>query len=197
MAVTVNAIKCPGCGAPLADNQKTCDWCRAEVFIRSYETVAAMPAPQLNKYALAYKQNLVENPDHQELNESAAFCFLKLSMYDDAYNAFSKALVNNFDNSEVFFYAAVSLLKGKKAFLHTRPEIDKMLELINAALMIEPKGIYHYFMAYLKHDYFKRKFLTTTPNYKDCLVKAQAAGCTKADIDLFYAAAGVDPVNMV
>ena len=191
------SIKCPNCGAGVSANQEECEWCHAPVYITSFNSVSEMTPLQLNKYASGYRKELAADPTNRELNTSVAFCYLKLKMYDEAYQAFSKAIVDNFDNSETYFYAAVSLLKGKKAFLHTRPEIDKMLELINAALMIEPKGIYHYFMAYLKHDYFKRKFLITTPTFKDCLVNAQRAGCSSADVKHFYSVAGVEPVNMV
>ena len=197
MAVQAISIKCPNCGAGVAVDQQTCEWCNSPVYISSFKSVEEMPPMQINKYASGYRKELAENPNNTELNTSIAFCYLKLKMYDEAYAAFSKAIVDNFDNSETYFYAAISLLKGKKAFLHTRQEIDKMLELVNAALMIEQKGIYHYFMAYIKHDYFKRKFLTTSPNYKDCLMKAQALGCSAADIDHFYSVSGVERVNMI
>ena len=67
--------------------------------------------------------------------------------------------ISEIDQPDVFFYAAVSLLKGQKAFVAPRAAIDKCLEYLNAALMIEPKGIYQYFLAYIKYDYFSRKYL--------------------------------------
>ena len=197
MDVQVISIKCPNCGAGVSMNQETCEWCRSPVCISTFNSVSNMNMLQLNKYASSYRKELAENPDNTELNASIAFCYLKLKMFDEAYAAFSKAIVDNFDNSETYFYAAVSLLKGKKAFLHTRQEIDKMLELINAAIMIEPRGIYYYFMAYIKFDYFKRKFLITNPNYKDCMMRAQAAGCSRMDVDHFYSVAGVEPTNII
>ena len=180
----------------IAMDQKNCKWCRSPVQITSFSSVASFSMPQLSKYTSSYRKDLVEHPNDTSLNASIAFCYLQMKMYDDAYSAFSKAIVDNFDNSEIYFYAAVSLLKGKKAFLHTRPEIDKMLELVNAAIMVEPRGIYYYFMAYIKHDYFKRKFLNTSPSYKDYLLQAQMLGCSGADVQLFYSAAGVEPINM-
>ena len=72
---------------------------------------------------------------------------------------FDKALENNFDNSEAFFYAAICRLGGKKAFIiKDRSIINKIEEYIQAALMIEELGIYYYFWAYIKYDYYKRKF---------------------------------------
>ena len=88
----------------------------------------------------------------------------------------------NYDNSEVFFYAAVAQLQGKIPFLHLRPTIDKILSYMNSAMMIEPRGIYHYFIAYIKYDYFKRKYLNVTPDYSQTLAMAQQAGLTELEV---------------
>ena len=197
MATQVIDISCPGCGAPVSTSQEVCEYCSRPIVISTFNSVASMSTLELNKYASSYRKSLAEHPDNRELNASVGICYLKLRMFDEAYAAFSKAIVDNFDNSETYFYAAMCLLKGKKAFLHQRPEIDKILELLNAAVMIEPRGIYYYFMAYIKYDYFKRKFLNVTPNYKDCLSRAQAAGYSNNDVNEFYAIAGVEKVNIV
>lgn len=151
-----------------------------------------MPAPEVNKYAGAYKKALMEHPDSVELNKSIAMCYLKLRLYDKALISFEKAIEDNFDDSETYFYAAVCCLNGKKAFLTQRPVIDKALEYINAALMIEPRGIYYYFMAYIKYDFFERKYLNTSPNYRDCITLARQAGTSDADISMLYSILGVD-----
>lgn len=187
MSYQVAELKCPGCGSPLAVNQLVCDYCHQPVTITSFNSVFSMPAPALNKYAGACRKALAEDPDNMELNNSIAMCYLKLGLYDKALPAFEKAMEDNFDNSETFFYAAVCLLQGKKAFLHPRPVIDKVLEYINAALMIEPRGIYHYFMAYVKYDYFERKYLNISPNYRAAFAEAANAGLSRADVEQLYA----------
>ena len=118
-------------------------------------------------------------------------CYLKLKMYDKALAAFEKAIEDYFDDSETYFYAAVCLLNGKKAFLNQRPTIDKVLEYINAALMIEPKGIYYYYLAYIKYDYFERKHFRTSPNYQEALQMAVDAGLSDYDIEQLFAILGV------
>ena len=63
---------------------------------------------------------------------------------------------------------------------------NKAEEFLNAALMIEPKGIYYYLWAYIKYDYFKRKFLNTTPNYLDMLNSAEQFQTSEVDkLNLF------------
>ena len=120
-------------------------------------------------------------------------CYLKLGMYDKAAEAFDKALESNFDNSEAFFYAAICQLGGKKAnVIKDRSVINKIEEYIKAALMIEELGIYYYFWAYIKYDYYKRKFLNTTPTWQELLDKAQQTGLSPTDVEQLYAILKVD-----
>lgn len=169
MSADVLELKCRGCGAPLKISDTVCKYCGGPVSISTFNSVNNMSLPLVNKYANSYRKDLQNDPNNMSANKAIAYCYLKLKMYDNALEYFEKAVQDNFDDSEVYFYAAVCCLKGKKAFVAHRPEIDKAEEYLNAATMIEPKGIYYYFWAYIKYDYFKRKFLNSTPNYMDLL----------------------------
>lgn len=195
MSHQVVEINCPGCGARVSTGQKECEWCHKPVIISTFNSVYSMPMPEVNKFAGAYRKALAENPDNQELNNSAAMCYLKLKLYDKALPAFEKAMEDNFDNSETFFYAAVCLLKGRKAFLCNRPEIDKIEEYINAAIMIEPRGVYYYLLAYIKFDYFNRKFFKTSPTYQEALAMAQQQGYSPFDAEQLFGILGVERPN--
>lgn len=192
MSQQIVTINCPGCGAAVTTWQKECEWCHQPIIISTFNSIYSMPMPQVNKYAQTYRKALSENPDNIELNNSIAMCYLKLKLYDKALSAFELAMKENFDNSETFFYAAVCLLKGKKPFLAMRSEIDKIEEYINAALMIEPRGIYYYFLAYIKYDYFNRKFFKTSPTYQEALFMANQAGYSSFDSEQLFAILGVD-----
>lgn len=192
MAVTIIQMKCPTCGGSVSTENKECEYCGNPILISTFNSVYSMPMPQVNKMAGAYRSALAENPDHQELNTSVAMCYLKLKLYDKALPAFEKAMEDNFDNSETFFYAAVCLLRGQKAFLHQRPTINKIIEYIDAANMIEPKGIYYYFLAYIKQDYFKRKFLNVSPDYLQTLAMAKQYGYTEQDARQLFSILGVE-----
>ena len=191
MAYQVVDLECPGCGASVSVGQTECEQCGRTIVISEFNSVYNMPAPMVNKYAGAYRKALAADPDDQALNSSIAMCYLKLKLYDKATEAFEKAMEDNFDNSETFFYAAVSLLQGKKAFLHQRPTIDKIIQYIEAALAIEPRGIYYYFYAYIKYDYFKRKAFVTSPTYDQLYDTALSAGVSDADISMLYSILGV------
>ena len=191
MAHQVVELECPGCGIPITTSTKQCPQCYREIVISTFNSVNAMSPLDINKQANAYRKAMVGNPDDQTLNMSLAFCYLKLKLYDKALPCFEKAIVDNFDNSEVYFYAAITLLKGKKAFLTPRTEIDKIEEYLQAALMIEPKGIYYYFWAYIRYDHHYRKSYMVTPNYIALLAQAQDAGLSMTDVEELYSILGV------
>jgi tetratricopeptide (TPR) repeat protein len=187
----VTTYKCTECGAPLAIDQKECEYCGVPVHIERYSSVQSMPMPELSKRVMSYQQALVSEPENKALNTSVGMCFLRLKQYDHALKAFQKAMEFNFDNSEVFFYAAVCMLHGKIPFLHLRPTINQVMSYLDSALMIENRGIYHYLQAYIKLDYFKRKFLNVTPTYAQHLQLAKQAGVTESEIAALFELLGV------
>lgn len=191
MAVQTVNLDCPGCGYPVNLNDEVCPACGRKLVISTFNSVAGMSMPELNKSANAYRKALASDPENSDVNMSLGFCYLKLKLYDKAIPCFEKAIENNFDNSELYFYTAVALLRGKKAFLTLRPEIDKILQYLEAAVSIEPRGIYYYFMAYIKQDYFARKGFVTTPNYTQLLAQAKQAGLPSTDVSTLWQLLGV------
>lgn len=179
-------LKCPNCGAAVSTEQTKCQYCKKPVLIQRYEEAAEMPALQLNKYAAAYRKTLEENPNNREINLSIGACYLKLKMYDKALESLEKAMQDNFEDAEPYYLGAVALLQGRKAFVAQRAAIDKALEYLNAAVMINPKPVYYYFMAYIKQDYFERKYLNTVPNYRELLQMSRDAGMTEKAADSFF-----------
>ena len=191
MVTETHGAACRNCGAAADIGQTKCRFCKQPVLISTFNSVYAMPTPMVSQYAAEYRAALQAEPEAKDLNNGAAMCYLKLKLYDKALGAFEKAMEDNFDNAETFFYAAICLLGGKKAFLARRAEIDKIEEYINAALSIEPRGIFYYFQAYIKYDYFSRKFFSTSPTHHEALKKAKDAGLSSLDIEQLYGILGV------
>lgn len=191
MAHKIVELECPGCGAAVSTEKKTCPYCFRPLVINTFNSISGLSPLDLNKQANAYKKAMSNNPDNEDLNMSIAFCYLKLKLYDKAISCFEKALEDNFENSEAYLYASIALLKGQKAFMTPRPIIDKIEEYMNAAIMIEPKGIYYYFLAYIKYDHHHRKFYKTTPNYEELLMQASATGYSSEDVKNLFDLLGV------
>lgn len=186
MAHQIVELECPGCGVPITTSTRQCPQCFREIVISTFNSVNSMSPLDINKQANAYRKAMVNHPDDKTLNTSIAFCYLKLKLYDKASPCFEKAIEDNFDNSEVYFYAAIALLKGKKAYLTPRPVIDQIEEYLQAAIMIEPKGIYYYFWSYIRYDHHYRKSYMMSPNYRDLLGQAQQAGLSQTDVEELY-----------
>ena len=182
----VITIRCPNCGASITTQTKQCEYCFQDILVQSFKSIATIPMPQVNKRMSSYRAAAAEHPDNKELNTSIGLCFLRLKKYDQAVECFEKAQAENFDDATPFFYAAVARLQGKKPFLHSRQEIDKMLEDIQAAMDIEPTPVHHYFISYIKRDYFKRKFLNVTPTWEECMQEAVDNGLTPQDVIDFH-----------
>ena len=187
METNVNQLQCPACGAPVAISDKTCPYCNGPVLIRSFQSVSDMPLAKINKYADFYRKGVAADPQNKELQNSLAMCYLKLKFYDKALKAFDSAIESNIDFSESYFYAAVCVLGGKRPFVIPRPLIDKAEEYLNAAVMIEPKGIYYYFMAFIRYDFHNRKRFKVVPNWEAYLLEAESAGYSPADVESLFA----------
>lgn len=173
-------LECPGCGRPVNADQKMCS-CGAPLNIISFSTFDTMPMPMVNKYANSYRKALALDLSNTSLGSSLAMCYLKLRLYDKAIEAFDKVMDDFVDNPETYFWAAVARLRGQNAFVADREDIDRIVEYINASILIEPKGIYYFFLAYIKYDYFERKYLNTTPNYKELLIMVASAGVSNEE----------------
>ena len=183
MAYQVIDLNCPGCGGGVSTSQKQCTFCGRPIVITSFSDINS--TFNWNKYKSENNKALSEHPDNDALNMSQAMSFLKLRFYDDALEYFKKALVS--EMPETFYYMAICLLKGKKAFVANRKEqIDIIVEKLEGAIMIDPKGIYYYFLAYIKYDYFERKYLNITPNWEETLQTAIQTGVSSTDVTQLF-----------
>jgi len=192
MIQTAIDLSCPSCGAPTNTGAKTCPYCSRPIVISTFRSVLEMSLPELNKYSRSYQSALTDHPNDSQLRKSSGFCFLALKLYDKALAAFEDVIQTDFNDSEAYFYAAMCLLNRKKAYLASRPIIDKIEEYINAAIMIEPLGIYYYFYAYIKYDYFARKYFVTSPTYEELLREATDNGLSDYDISQVFLILNVD-----
>lgn len=190
MAYQIIDLKCPDCGAPVDTKTTSCPYCGRPVIISTFNSVYEMPVPDVNKYAGKYSQALSEHPENTELNRSIAMCYLRLRLYDKALESFYKAVETDFDNSETYFYTAICLLRGKRPFMAIKSVIDKVEEYINAALMIEERGIYYYFLAYVKYDYYFLKKLRVRPDFEEVLDRSLEVGLTVYDVEQLYSILG-------
>ena len=107
--------------------------------------------------------------------------FLTMKMYAQAAACFEKAIQENLSDPEAYFYAAITKLEGKRPFLASRAAIGDIERYIEAALMYGERGVYYYFYAYVKYDYYEKKLLKSKPLFADLLAKAVQLGVTDSE----------------
>jgi len=154
--------------------------------ISSFSSLSKIGRKDLNKYVNVYSNALNNSPKDPSLNQSLGICFMSLGIYDKALASFEKLVETNPEGSFGYYAVAICLLNGKSAFLCKKKEVDKAIEYLNAAIVIEELGICHYLMAYIKYDYYKRKYLKIEPDYEYHLNAARSVGVSEEDVyDLF------------
>jgi tetratricopeptide (TPR) repeat protein len=193
MPVRINDLKCSGCGGALSPAELFCKYCGNPVVITSFDSVFDKSTREVKEHLK--KLDGEKDSDDAEMNNSIhrtkAFAYLKLCLYDEALKHFKEAIEDDFDNPEVYFYAAVALLRGRKAFLASLSDIKKVIEYVNAAIRTEERGVFHYFLAYIKQDYHERKGFNADPDYREELVTARNKGLSAFDAEVMFKRLGV------
>lgn len=189
---TIQELRCPGCGENWSVEMKVCPSCRRPVMISSIASVNSISPLELKKYSENY-QKILSNTEDRQAEKSLALCFIKLKLYKKALSILEKSLEYEVSDAEGYFLACVCLLEGKKPFLTQRPIIDKIEEYLEACMAMQQKGIYAYFSAYVKYDYFERKGYSTSPNYEEYLALANEWGCSAIDKQQLFELLNVSP----
>ncbi len=173
MSLQSISLECPGCGAPISAEMTHCVRCKRPVVITSFNHTYGMTSIQTNRYIKECQTASSLSSDTENLRSYIAMGHFRLGMYEKAFAGFDQLLEEDFENSENYFYAALCMLKGKRAFLTSLSNIKKIQQYLEAAIMIEERGVYHLFLAYIKLDYYGRKALRVSPNWKEELLLAR------------------------
>lgn len=183
-------ITCGCCGHkeayPLQKESVKCRNCRQPIIPASYAEAKQVPAPARTKQILLLNQVAAANPASPEIPMALGLFYLTGGGYQYALPQFKKVLEIDPLNADAYFYTAIVMLGGKKPFLKSLAEIEKIVENLNLAEQIEPKAVYFYLHAYVAYDYYKRKFMGCTPTYSELLSQANDLGISRLEIsDLF------------
>jgi len=188
----ISILTCPYCAAGISQKANVCEYCGHEYMISSFSSNSIIQSADLSKYVRSYGTMLKENPNDPGLNFSIGICHLKQGMYAKAFSHFNDAIDNDIGDSDAYFYTAISLLNGKKAFVNSKTDVDRAMEYVNTAIIINDREIYHLFLAYLKYDYYERKRLKISPNYRAELSIASNGSVKAEDIKNLFEIMKVD-----
>jgi tetratricopeptide (TPR) repeat protein len=183
MAVlTAVVLECPQCGAPVKQGSRTCDRCYSEYIVTSVRGLKKFDDSGVKKYLKAYEAGLRSGGESAELYTAMGICQLRRGLCKHATDCFEKAIALLPEDSETYYYAAVSLLAGKRPFLSALPTIRKAIEYIDLALDFSEHGAYYYLKHLIHKDYFEMKNLRCSPTSAELLNRSQTAGLGDNDI---------------
>lgn len=95
----------------------------------------------LNECLNFYRNSMNSYKNDSKHYACAGMCFLKLKCYDQAVNMFNRALNGITFESEVFYYAALSLCEGKRPFLLNMNVVEKIVKYIDQSIRIAKNNI--------------------------------------------------------
>lgn len=128
-------------------------------------------------------------PENEDLKNGIRYLTRKL--YAQALASFEKEISNNISSPDPYFYAAIAKLGGKRPFLVSRSVIGEIETYLESAIAYGERALYYYFYAYIKKDYYEKKFLKSTPDSGSLFDMAQKLGITNAEITELFELIGV------
>lgn len=123
---------------------------------------------------------------------AAGIRHLGVGLHRDAVTEFRQARAGDPGNPEPYFLGAVANLDGKKAFLASLQCIRETEELILGALALEDRAVFHYLLAYIRYDYYTRKFLRPPAPWQESFDDAWNKGLTHGQIDALFTLLSVE-----
>lgn len=181
----IRCEECPNCGQTVSLTANTCPNCFSE-YIKDFRTISTWERERIDKYITSYKQAIQKNPDDAEINIALGSCYLKLRLYDFAYKYFEEGIKCTVNNSDVYYYAAITLLKGKRPFLNVLPTIRKVEDLIRAAISLQQEGRYYYLLAMVQKDFYDKKRINNQYTYQELIKLANQYLVTESDIEELF-----------
>ena len=183
MAGVDDNMVCPGCGASVSLQDKTCDFCgRKLTFVSmSFKAVRRATYRDSTKFLEAYKGALEKSPDNPEVLASLGYVLLDSGRYREAADALDKAVANGADDSDVLFHAALARFKCKKPFQIKLQEAQSLIDTIDSAISMNPLPQYFYTKAEFIRILFEQRYLKYSERSVDVLSQATDTGLSDAD----------------
>jgi tetratricopeptide (TPR) repeat protein len=175
MAV-VEIIRCKGCGANLSPEHTTCIYCLSENIVKANENPFNLDQKLTKQYANYFKSKVQNYPKDSNAVFSLGLFYLNLKLYDLSIKSFQKALELNPEEPEIYYYLALSLIKGRRPKSILFKEIKEIEQFNNTALKLGDKAKYYYLAAIINFDFYASNGMKIPqPDYNELLNTASTA----------------------
>lgn len=174
---------------------KKCSYCREPLLMTGLLEAKRATKNNPAKIQIAIA-NTTKNMASGGQNDAASvlslgMLYLLKGAYENAITRFKQVIDLDPACADAYYYLSIALLGGQKPFVKQIAVIKQIEEnLLSAEAFAEGDdeklAQINYLLAYVKYDFYSRKFLRTMPSYNEVLVKSVAYGLTMEDrIDLF------------
>jgi hypothetical protein len=107
---------------------------------------------------------------------------LKSRLYSAASAAFDEAIQAGVHEPDAYFMSAVATLEGRRPCLCPRRNVQRAESLLDCALNLEDRAVFHYLLAYLRSDFYERKGLRPPVPSRMSLHRAKILGVADAEV---------------
>lgn len=181
----VKILQCNGCGANISPDNTTCFYCHSENIIVSHKHPLNVEENHAKKIANYFKLQVRENPTDGEALFALGLFYLNLKLYDLALKNFELAIINLPEEPDVYYYYALSLIRGRRPKSMNLNEIRKTTEYLNTSIQLDDKEKYYYLAAIINYDFYAGNGMRLPkPDYTQLIGEAQTAEKEPGEIEV-------------
>jgi len=174
--ITIEILKCNGCGANLSPDNIKCDYCGSEHIIKSNDHPLKVEQQQAKKIISYYKAKVKDDPSNGDAVYALGLFYLNLKNYDLAIKNFQIAIDLMPEESDVYYYYALSLIRGKRVKTISFKDIKQIEEYLRSAIQLEANAKYYYLAAIINYDFYSGNGMKIpTPDYNELIDNASSA----------------------
>ena len=110
----LTTLQCPGCGAPIRWNDKSCEYCGSVVLVSQPAELALPAVARAQKLAAQMRERLALNPYDGDAYYQLGLATFTLGRYDQAENAFEQAQHYLPGSAVAFYFKGLAMLLGSQ-----------------------------------------------------------------------------------
>lgn len=173
---------CPGCGASVSLDQKTCDYCGRRLTFTSIKDVRKQSYKQASEFLKNYQGALSGSPDDPNVQAPLGFNLFDKGQFAEAEEAFRKASEGT-DDPDILWYLALSKFRQQKPFEIKMERAKEIIAHLNNAIDMNPAPQYLVTKALVVNTVFERRFVKFPEKSAEILQEAGVNGLTSNDHD--------------
>lgn len=185
--MNVEILQCQGCGSPIRPDNTDCEYCGSHNIVVAKKSPYDISDALCKQYVKHLKPTAIQDDVTSKM--AIAMFYIRLKLYDLAISTLNRVIEISPDDSEAYYYLALSTIKGRRLKVLPMSDVKNIVRLLNAAIAIDDSPKYIYLKAILYYDYYHLNSLVPPDNdYHSIFTDAKDSGTLQAtDIQELHA----------